>query len=509
MSTPYKFKAGIIGIFTALVFLMFGESAQALEYDVTTEFDIALHESMAVSVNQRLIVTNTSPEFLSTTLSIDFPFENVESLKVESGGDLLSANIENKRLWVEFTDNAIDFGETREFMVTYQLPNYVKDLGDVKLFTWPEFILDIKDTIYTTKVNYPSRWEDVLYSSQGVDSNINFDIRRSVAFNNVDKNLTVYIGRYVIKQIDLRINATTFSKFAGDFAIPVNQNFLVNSSAGNVFKDGDKSYYKIPRSNSSVDITIIKRIEPRFNKELTESLFYKGYKKLGEVDERTPINLYRMLLGRFSPDRKISEWQRLDVETITKKPFQNDLDYTNALTALFVNNDIPAHIVYGPAKYPDGTFHWHFWVVYLDKSEGKEVWREVDPFLQDANGDQHFQSVPPDRLIWGTLGTESDLRDIDSNIFLTKPANVHFKYFSTVSAQAGYISSQQNKYVFDQRKSILGEATKRVEDDYIFTIGFASMLIGVGLILYAVYQYRFEKYLHAQNLASNVFDRVT
>ena len=54
----------------------------ALSYNLKMEFEVNLMESNTAGVTQKVEITNNSADFMSTSMSLDFPFPKVDSLKV-------------------------------------------------------------------------------------------------------------------------------------------------------------------------------------------------------------------------------------------------------------------------------------------------------------------------------------------------------------------------------------------------------------------------------------------
>lgn len=488
-----------IAMFVFVAVSLNPQEAEALGYSVIIEFDIAFGEESSAAVNQKVTITNNSEEFLSSSLSLDFPFKNVDSLQVESGGELLPANIESGRLWVEFTDNALDFGEQRTLNIKYQVPAFVEEFGTVRSFLWPKFMIENEETTYPVRINYPIQWEDILYSSQGVDINYAFETRRAIAFNSVNKPLRVYVGNYSLKQLDISIDENAGGLGKQDLFIPLKDGFhfvgdqdstTVETVNGQMqAKVNLKEYYR------SRGMMVMARSGNIFPDSQASGSYYKGVETFPGIDTDNPVKLYQILLSRLNPSRSILEWSRGSVTEILNKTSHTDLDYANTFTAVFRSKNIPAHVVYGIARYPDGKFYWHFWNVYQEREGQNMVWKEVDPYLEDLTGAQYFQNVPPVRIIWGVLGAESDLSDLNTDLFYIKPENFELKYFSSSSAQTGYITSQLNtKTVASTTDSVLGAESSRLSEQSIGYNGSAavSILAGFVLISFARYFYTAE-----------------
>lgn len=496
-----RFVAASMLVFAAI--LANAPQADALVYSLKTEFDITVSEDLSALVNQNVVITNNSEEFLSSSLSLDFPFKKVESLQVESGGELLAATVENDRLWIEFTDNPLDFGEQKTLNIRYQIPGFVEQFGNVRSFLWPKFVVENEETDYIVKINYPLQWEDILYTSQGIDLNHAFETRRAVAFDSVNKPLRVYVGNYSLKQLNISITDNASSAGKQELNIPLKEGFyFVGDSEATTVETANgqlTAKVNLEKYFKSRGLMVITKSDNTFPDLQIAGKYYSGIGSLQGIDTDNPAKLYQIVLSRLNPSRSILEWSRNSVSEILAKTSHTDLDYANTLAAVFRSKNIPSHIVYGIARYPDGKFYWHFWNVYQERDGQKMVWREVDPYLEDLTGQQYFQNVPPVRIIWGTLGSESDLSDLNTDLFYVKPENFDLRYFSSSSTQTGYITSQLNKKTIDPvgTDSVLGAESTRLPQNSIGYHGSAVVSVMTGFVLIAFARYFYlaeEKY---------------
>ncbi len=496
-------KSITIYIFIVLVFCINPYKAKALGYSADMEFDITLIEDLSANINQKVLITNNSKEFLSSSLSLDFPFLSVGSLQVESEGELLPASVENGRLWVEFPGDSLDFGEEKIINIKYQIPAFVEDLGSIKGFVLPKFVVENKEASYPVRINYPIQWDDIRYSSQGVDMNYAFETRRAVVFNLVNRPLSVYVGNYSLKQADLSVMESTGGLDRQELFIPLkNKNYFIGdeSFTKREIVDGQtKARVNLKEYDKNKAMMMISKSENIFPDTQNLGSYDRGVEDFPGIDTDSPVKLYQIVLSRLNPSRSIIEWSRDSVTETLGKLSHSDLDYANTLSAVFRSKNIPVHIVYGLARYPDGKFYWHFWNVFQERDGQKLVWREVDPYLEDLTGDQYFQNLPPTRIIWGVLETESDLSDLGTDLFYIKLERLNFKYYPSSSVQAGYITSQLNRKTItpsiDSTNSVLGLESSRLSDGGLGYNGsaFVSVLSGFTLISFARYFYYTEK----------------
>jgi len=464
----------------------------ALDYVASLEFDIQILENRSALVTQKISITNDSIDFLTSSFSVDFPFENVESIKVELDGNAIPANIENKRLWVEFNANAINTNEKKDFTLKYTLTNFVDVLGDVRTFTWPDFAIESEDASYPVRVSYPLNWEDVLYTSQGIDGNIAFESNRAVSFTNVNSKLLMFVGKNGLKQVSMNLNDKEIDFSGGDLIIPIRKGLFVSRAEEYVSISNDENgvtarvgLQNYPKNRNlqfySKDITFLED-------NLSLGRYFEGYQKVLDPDTNDPTGIYKRIIELFTPSLVIPEWERLSIDDIVTKNQHTDLDYANALVGAYRANGIPAHIVYGVARYPDDSYKWHSWVVYMKNANGEVAdWDEADPFLADITGDNYL-GVPPDRVIWGIIPSESDLRDISRDVFLLSPENVQIKYFDSSLIESGYITSQTNSTtpMNETEDSVLGQFTAREVGNTkalgIFVILASTTLLGLVLL---------------------------
>lgn len=501
MNRSRVFGSVVASVFAFTILLSNPSQVDALAYSLTTEFDITVNDDLSALVKQNIVVTNNSDEFLSSSISLDFPFRKVGALQVESGGNLLPASIENDRLWIEFADNPLDFGEQKTLSVEYQIPGFVERFGDVRSFLWPRFVVENEETSYIVKINYPLDWEDVLYTSQGIDLNHAFETRRAIAFDAVDKPLRVYVGNYTLKQISLSISDDVSAEGKRYLNIPVKKDayFVGDNNTLTLGTENDQAMANIDLDKYFKSRGLMMMAKPGsvFPETQIAGKYYSGVGFFQGLNTDDPAKLYQIVLSRLNPSRSILEWSRNSVSEILEKTSHTDLDYANTLTAVLHSKNIPAHVVYGITRYPDGKFYWHFWTIYQEKIGDEIVWREVDPYLGDLTGDEYFKNIPPVRVVWGILGTESDLSDISVDLFSIMPDKFDLKYFSSSSIQTGYITSQLNKQAMNLSgtDSVLG--TESIRLPHSGGLGYngggaVSIMAGVVLVAFARYFYLAE-----------------
>ena len=455
--------------FCSVLMVAFGflTPVHALDYVADLQFDIQILENRSALVTQKVFITNNSEDFLTSSFSLDFPFENVESIKVELDGIAIPANIENKRLWVEFNNNAINTNEKKEFILKYTLANFVEVLGDVKVFSWPDFFIESNEVSYPVRISYPLNWEDVLFTSQGIDGNIAFESNRAVSFTGVDSKLLIFVGKSGLKQVGMNINFKEANSSGGDLIIPIRDGLFISRTDEDVSisqdSNGVTARVGLQNHPKNKNLLFYAREILIFEEDLSLGRYFEGYKKVQKANTNDPFSIYRTIIELLTPSSVIPEWKRSSIDEIVAQNEHNDLDYANALVGAYRASGIPAHIVYGIARYPDDSYKWHSWVVYLKNTDGvKTTWEQADPFLADITGDNYL-GVPPDRVIWGTISSDSDLRDISRDVFLLSPENIQIKYFESSLIESGYITSQTNmsSQTNETADSVLGQSTSR------------------------------------------------
>ncbi len=475
MKIGYLFVLKVFFLFCFFSLLGIFLPVRADEYEVQMEFDINILENRSALVTQYLSITNSSPDFLTSSFSIDFPFEKVEALKVEMDGEPIPGNIESKRLWVEFNGDAISTNENKKFILKYTLPNFVEVLGDVHMIVWPDFRIEENDARYPVRISYPIEWEDTLYSSQGVDSNLAFDTNRAISFTEVDSKLSIFVGRESLKEVSVNLDPNKVNFAGGDLLIPIRENIFLSRIDENV---------KISTIEDEVNIRIGLRNFPRsknlvfytkdiksFDKDLSLGKYAQNTAEEWKVNTTNPRKIYEHIMKTLTPTGFVEEWRRKTVNDIFAGSEHTDLDYASAFVFALRANNIPAHIVYGIARYPDNSYLWHSWVVYGTETGGETVWSEADPFLGDLTGDNYME-VPPDRIMWGVIAYDSDLRDISRDLFLLKPESIRLRQFDSALIESGYLMGQTNKLVPDSsfvQSEVLGESTYRQSTNkYVF-----------------------------------------
>ena len=499
-----KFTSNIIlTIITWSSLSLFTGGVNALDYGADLEFDLTISENRTAAILQEVTITNNSPDFLSTSLSLDFPFENVSNLQVESEGVQLPASIENGRLWVEFVEQSLDYGEQKLILIKYQIPNFVETYGEIRAINWPSFNIEEQPTEYPLRINYPIGWDDVVYSTQGIDMNVAFETKRALAINKVSKPISVFVGKYSLKQAQLVIDQDVLLADRTELTLPLNDDFYISSA-------NDSTSIKIENGSTflsvnlakyleSKGIRMISRVEAEFTENATLGKYHLGSDRITGIDTSDPARIYKVLSTRLTPDKEITQWTRLTVTEILEKESHSDLDYANVFVSVLRSKGIPAQILYGLAKYPDGQYYWHFWVAYLDMSTETPIWKQIDPYLGVVTGDENFQNVSPLRIVWGELKDNSDLSDLSVDLFSLRPENFQFKYFSSSSAQTGYITSQLNNQNFVVNdESVMGASTNNIETDRGLMISIVLVSTGLSLIIFAgvTYKLRFKEHLN-------------
>lgn len=495
MTLSVFFRIVAFPVTVGLFFLASHSLAHALEYSLEMEFDITLTDELSAGVIQTVTIVNESDEFLSSSLSLDLPFSEVTSLQVESNGEKLPATIENKRLWIDFSTYPLDYREKKVVSIKYQIPDFVEDLGSVHTFLWPKFNVEEDSAKALVKFNYPIGWEDVLYSSQGVDVNHAFDTRRGLVFSSVDKPLRLYTGSFSLKELDLKIDSAAKSLGRTALNVPLlDSHYLVgdrdaiNMTSGNGYT---RSQVNLEKYFENEDLGVIARQTDFLTGTVTESSYFSGVDKLQGISTEDPTKLYQIVLSRLQPSRNILEWSRVTVEETLTKQTQNDLDYANTLAAVFSSKGIPTHIVYGVVRYPDGEYYWHFWNLYQEREGQQTRWREIDPYLEDLTSQDFFKNVPPERIVWGILGPESSLIEVDTDLLYLRGDKFGFKSFDSPGTQTGYITSQINRKTVkpDKADSVLGLDSVRINPEGMGYNGAAVVSAVAGLVLISFARY--------------------
>ena len=476
----------------------------ALSYNLKMEFEVNLMESNTAGVTQKVEITNNSADFMSTSMSLDFPFPKVDSLKVMSEGNPLPASIENGRLWIEFEDQALEFGEKKQIDISYQIPNFIKVYGDIRGMLWPKFIVEDQEVIYPLKISYPISWDDVYYSSEGVDMNVVFDTQRAIAFTDVTKPVGVYFGNYTLKQLNLQLDKTRLLEGEMSIRLPLNNNFYItgvkDSTTINRAEDTSTATIDIEKYLSEIPMGIISTQVDKFDENVSFSPYAKGIESIEGVESDDPAKLYKVLMAKLSPQREITQWSRNSIADILSSENHSDVDYATLFSEVYKLKRIPTQILYGIVLFPDGSYHWHFWIAYLDKSEEVSQWKQIDPYMEAISGYESFNKITPVRIVWGQLDNNSDLSDINLDLFTITPENFQLRNFTNLSAQSGYITSQLNDKPLTGEVSVLGESTSRIRNNN--DLRYSALYIMAGVVLLII-SFAIFKREHRYNLKLN------
>ncbi len=491
-----KFLRIVVFPVLAVVTFVFALSpVEALEYDLKMELDITLTEDLTAVVKQNVTVINKSDEFLSSSLSMDIPFSEVKSLQVESSGEKLPASIENRRLWVDFSSDPLDYREQKVLNIKYELPKFVEDRGSVHTFMWPKFNVEEESSTYAVKFNYPIEWEDVIYSSQGIDASHAFDTRRGLVFESVDKPIRIYTGDYTLKETEIVIDELTKNLGREVLNVPLQGwHYLVGDQDSITLTSGNgytRSQVNLKKYFEHKQLAVISKETLTLSDEVVVSSYFEGVNRMQGLLTEDPAKLYQIVLSRLQPSKNISQWSRETVGETLNKQTQNDLDYANTLSAVFSSKDIPTQIVYGIARYPDGKYYWHFWNMYQERDGQRFTWKEVDPYLEDLSGHDYFRNVPPERMVWGVLGAESSLIDFDTDLLYISSEGFAFRNFDSPSTQTGYITSQLNRKAVNtkEKQSVLGIGSVRKKEGGMGYAGGAVVSVVAGFVLISFARY--------------------
>lgn len=485
---------------STFLWIFSANEAQALSYDLKMEFEVNLQESNAAGVTQKVKIRNNSADFLSTSMSLDFPFSTVDSLKVVSEGMPLPATIENGRLWVEFEDQALEYGENKEIDISYQIVNFVKPYGDIRGIVWPKFTIEDQEAVYPLKISYPVSWDDIYYSSEGVDMNVVFDTKRAVAFNDVKRPVGIYFGNYTLKQFNMQLDKSRLLKGETSIRVPLNSHFYITgikeSTSINRDKESSSATIDIEKYLGEIPMGIISTQENNFDENISPSTFSKGIEKIDGIESDDPSKLYKVLSAKLKPRIEITEWSRNNISEILEADKQSDVDYATVFSEVFKSKKIPSQILYGIVLFPDGNYHWHFWVSYLDKNDQKSKWKQIDPYMDAISGYESFDRITPVRIVWGQLNENSDLSDINLDLFLITPENFQLRNFTNPSAQSGYITSQLNERGHTGDVSVLGESTNNLNIDNNLKYSVLYVLTGIVLLFISALIFKREYQLN-------------
>lgn len=469
-----------------LSLIFFNGNVEALSYDLKTEFEINLHESNTAGVTQKVVITNNSADFLSTSMSLDFPFSQVESLKVVSEGTPLPASIENQRLWIEFEDQALEFGESKQIDISYQVINFVKVYGDIRGMSWPKFKLEDQEIKYSLKIVYPVSWDDVYYSSEGVDINVVFDTKRAIAFTDVSKSVGVYFGNYTLKQFSIQLDRIRLLEGETSIRFPLKNDFYITGvkESTNIHRTEETSTatIDIEKYKTEIPLGIISTQEDNFIENISLSPYSRGIEKIDGIESNDPSKLYKVLLAKLKPQTEISQWSRNSISEILQSDNHSDIDYATFFSEVLKSKKIPSQILYGIVLFPDGNYHWHFWVSYLEKVDGQNQWKQIDPYMEAVTGYEGYSKITPVRVVWGQLNDSSDLSDINLDLFTITVENFQLRNFTNPSAQSGYITSQLNDKPLTGEVLVLGASDSRIKVSNGLRYSLLYIMTGFGLL---------------------------
>ncbi|MCA9380436.1 transglutaminase domain-containing protein [Candidatus Dojkabacteria bacterium] len=487
--------------------ILLNGNAKALSYDLKMEFEVNLMENNSAGVTQKVVLRNNSADFLSTSMSLDFPFAQVDSLKVVSEGTPLPATIENARLWIEFEDQALEFGETKQIDISYQVVNFVNVYGDIRGISWPKFNVEEEEIKYPLKIVYPVSWDDVYYSSEGVDMNVVFDTKRAIAFTDVTKPVGVYFGNFTLKQFNIQLDKTRLLEGETSLRLPLNNDFYISgvNESTNINRAEEVSTATIDVEKYILEnpLGIISTQERKFDENISLSPYSRGIEKIDGIESNDPTKLYKVLLAKLRPQTEITQWSRKSISEILEQDKHSDIDYATVYSEVLKSKKIPTRILYGIVLFPDGNYHWHFWLTYLDKTEEESQWKQIDPFMEAVTGYEGYSNVTPVRIIWGQLNDSSDLSDINLDLFTITPEKFQLRNFTNPSAQSGYITSQLNDKPLTGEVSVLGASTNNLKVSNSLQYSILYIMAGTGLLIISAIIYKREFHFNLNRKSRN------
>jgi hypothetical protein len=450
-------KLIIIALTTLFATLFCIQKANAETYSIEESSAVVDLTTTKPAVYYTAKIINNSENQLITKLTFSFPI-NFDSIKFKLNGISAPLSVASKTVTVDLSNIKINVKQTADIEMIIESSDLNVQLGSLTRVYIPSFDIAKNGNDYSLKIRTPKDWQKITYSSEDyreteIGEIIQFEITTShqilLTFGESNATLVNATWGVIDENNDISVSIPLPGSPTSSFI------FSDTINTNKAYRDSFNNEYLIITSKAgfmskgTYTGTLVKNKDKIFN--ITKnSHYYRGIEELGLSSDLSLKETYKQLLEKFKPEVENASFERKNVSEIIKKENQNSLDYANTLVAFYRKNNIDAEIVYGLVNFPSiNKFYWHFWVAYREDSNSN--WKECDPYLEDLTGLNFFNTVNPERAIWGTIG---DISDVNS---------LGFQYLQNIDS---LISFQNNIPEIEKKVDVAVDITDKIYSGY-------------------------------------------
>lgn len=422
----------LLPILLCIFFLLPAKVSAEASYSTENSFTAQVTEDSNIKIVHEMSLTNFSKQNVISAITYDIPF-NAQNITATLNKTPIDYTKNQTKLNLNFANQYVGVDETARFVFTYDISGFVQDNGLVKTVYIPGFNVESVENGYDLKVRYPVTWGTPTYMSS---ENVEQITKGEYVFLNMttDRDVLINIGNF--KSVEVNVNWDL-----GDSVFDVKTKLPIPSAPDKQFTFGDLSY----KADGEVDAIgnefivldtsnkdertgsfagIISAAPNNTTPQDGNQGYVKNSAKLG-IGYTLPVEkIYSELLGKFIPEPKLGAGERYNVPDMLSLETHTSLDYATALVSIFREKGIYAEVVYGPTKFPfSEEYTWHYWVIYKDDTGA--TWKVADPYFQDLTGFNSLDKVTTERIMWGVLRDDQDIKDLGINYFQDINASIN------------------------------------------------------------------------------------
>lgn len=408
------------------------EVSARVSFTQKVDFEVAVSADQVVHINQTVVIENKSENNLISEINVTIPLK-FQNLKTTYSGKKISATVKSNKVNIDFGDNYIKPQSKKTITLEYELLDLVSQFGRIYTIQLPK--LNDQSREYRLKFSYPEEWGELSFSSI---KNIQVEKENEVYNVEADVNSEAIfmVGDYTAASMSLAWNIHNTSGNAKTYRIPLPSGpstIFTYEEWRNItkgYKDDMGNEYLLlelkPQQILAGDISGLISFERKdFHEQKGNKSFLKGYSNLDVAKFESVEGIYNKVLEILQPEQTGQLRKRRTVEELVNNENQSSVDYANALVSALRSNGFSSELVYGPAKLPfSDKFIWHYWVLY--KENDSSPWMQVDPYMEDLTGYDFFDSITPERIIWGVLSDDMDVSTLGLEYYPDINSNVTF-----------------------------------------------------------------------------------
>ena len=387
-----KFIALIIGISLLYLNLHVSKAEEPL-YHLNIERQVFLNSENKYNLINTLNLNNISPKLIITSLDYFLPV-SFNDAEASIGDKKLDFEVKGTNVHIDLGDSYIKPLNSHVITLKFNAPDLLtvskNSQGQIlgsQLFL-PKDTTKAIDLTTETKINFDGQNLKPSYISNEavIDGNsIQYTQNNDmfISFTDIGGVSIKFSG----KDPTTMLPSTNLNKVFYD-DIPQNADLI---------KDKRGNNYLVSKNNINYQIKAVQRKDIEWDNTEGQNTYFTK-EELSSFDlEKDEAFLYRQMLTKFNPDPEKFNVQYQNYSQIENQQTQDPLGYALTYASLLQQKGIPAEVVFGRVQFPlTDVQSWHFWVMYKTDN----IYKEVDPYMEDKLGFDGFNNVPKSRIIF-------------------------------------------------------------------------------------------------------------